>query len=82
MTPHMDPDAKAQWLRKLDRATKAHEKTRIALDELVTDARAAGVPLTHIAEHTPYSREWARQIADRIEAERAKRAASEQQPDV
>ncbi|WP_275558558.1 hypothetical protein [Streptomyces sp. 5-6(2022)] len=81
MTPRIDPDAKAQWLRKLDRATKAHEKTRIALDELVTDARAAGVPLTNIADHTPYSREWARQIADRIEAERAKAAAAEAQPD-
>lgn len=82
MTPRIDSDLKAQWLRKLDRATKAHEKTRLALDELVTDARAAGVPLTNIADHTPYSREWARQIADRIDAERAKPTAAEPaQPD-
>jgi hypothetical protein len=75
MTPRPDPQTLAAWLRKLDRATTAHEKTRITLDELVTDARAAGVPLMTIAKHTPYSREWARQIADRIDAERAKKAA-------
>jgi hypothetical protein len=75
MTPRPDPQTLAAWLRKLDRATTAHEKTRIALDELVTDARAAGVPLMTIAKHTPYSREWARQIADRIDAERAKQSA-------
>jgi hypothetical protein len=66
----------ATWLRKLDRATTAHEKTRAALDELVTDARAAGVPLMTIAKHTPYSREWARRIADRIDAERARLAVT------
>lgn len=71
MTRRLAPDAQAQWLRKLDRATAAHERTRAGLDELVADARAAGVPLMTIAKHTPYSREWARQIADRIDAERA-----------
>lgn len=62
---------KATWLRKLDRATTAHEKTRAALEDVVTDARNAGVPLTTIADHTPWSREWCRKIADRIDAERA-----------
>ena len=37
----------------------------------MTDARAAGVPLTSIAEHSPYSREWARKIAERVAAERS-----------
>lgn len=60
----------ARWLRQLDRATAAHEKTRQRLDELVADAREAGVSLTAISEHTPYSREWVRTIAARIQASR------------
>lgn len=71
MTPKPDDQERAGWLRKLDRATAAHERSRRALDELIADARQAGVPLVHIAEHTPYSREWARKIADRIDEERA-----------
>ncbi|WP_405994076.1 hypothetical protein [Streptomyces sp. NBC_00986] len=67
-----EPEQKA-WLKKLDRATAAHEKTREALDGLVADARAAGVPLTAISEHTSYSREWVRKVAARIEAERSAR---------
>lgn len=61
------------WLRKLDRATATHERSRRVLDELIADARRAGVPLTHIEQHTPYSREWARKIADRVDRERAER---------
>lgn len=71
MTPKSDDQERAAWLRKLDRATASHERSRRALDELIADARKAGVPLVHIAEHTPYSREWARKIADRIDEERA-----------
>ncbi|MFD7999919.1 hypothetical protein [Streptomyces mirabilis] len=71
MTPRPDPHSEAAWLRKLDRATAAHEKARASLEELIADARTAGVPLMTIAKHTPYSREWARKIADRIDAERA-----------
>jgi nicotinamidase-related amidase len=67
----MDAKERAAWLRKLDRATTTHERTRRTLDELIADARKAGVPLVHIAEHTPYSREWARTIADRVDEERA-----------
>ncbi|MFE9286692.1 hypothetical protein [Streptomyces olivaceus] len=78
MTPRPDPQTEAAWLRKLDRATTAHEKARVTLDELVADARAAGVPLMTIAKHTPYSREWARKIADRIDKERAARKAAEE----
>ena len=66
----LDEKERQPWLRKLDRATATHEKARRQLDQLVADARAAGVPLTAIAEHTPYSREWARRIADLIDAER------------
>ncbi|WP_167828730.1 hypothetical protein [Streptomyces sp. MZ04] len=70
MTPRPDPQTETTWLRKLDRATTAHEKARATLEELIADARAAGVPLMTIAKHTPYSREWARKIADRVDAER------------
>lgn len=66
------------WLRKLDRAAAAHEASRRRLDELIADARTAGVPLTAIAEHTPYSREWARKIADQIDAEREQSTGSDQ----
>jgi hypothetical protein len=71
MTPKPDPDETAAWLRRLDRASAAHEKTRVVLEEVIADARSAGVPLLTIAKHTPFSREWARKIADRIDAERA-----------
>jgi hypothetical protein len=67
-TPDLTNAEKALWLRKLDRATAAHVKTRQRLDEIVAGARQAGVPLTAISEHSPYSREWARRIADRINA--------------
>jgi len=78
MTPRPDPHAEAAWLRKLDRATATHEKARASLEELIADARAAGVPLMTIAKHTPYSREWARKIADRVDAERAEYAQTEE----
>ncbi|MGW1399307.1 hypothetical protein ACWCRF_11665 [Streptomyces sp. NPDC002405] len=64
-----EADRKA-LLKKLDRATEAHEKTRKALDALVADARTAGLSLTEISEHTPYSREWVRRIAAQVRAER------------
>lgn len=65
------PGTAADWLRHLDRATTAHEKTRKSLEIVIADARQADVPLTTIAKHTPWSREWCRKIADRIDAERA-----------
>ncbi len=80
MTPNAtkpDAGARTQWLRKLDRATRTHEKARSALDALIADARAAGVPLTAIADHTPYSREWARKIADRVDKERTEACTSD-----
>lgn len=70
MTPNISPADAAAQIRKLDRLTTAHEKARRALDEGVADARTAGLPLTTISEHTPYSREWARKIANQIDAER------------
>jgi hypothetical protein len=70
MTPNIHPTNAATHIRKLDRATAAHEKTRRTLDEAIADARADGLPLTTISEHTPYSREWARKIANRVDVER------------
>lgn len=67
----LDERDRQPWLRKLDRATAAYEATRKKLDELIADARTAGVPLTSIEEHAPYSREWIRKIAKRVDAERA-----------
>lgn len=77
----LDERDRQPWLRKLDRATAAHEATRRKLDELVADARAAGVPLTSIEEHSPYSREWARRIADKVDAERASEAVEPEASD-
>jgi hypothetical protein len=70
MTPNISAGEAGAHIRKLDRLTAAHEKARRTLDEAVADARAAGLPLTTISEHTPYSREWARKIANQIDAER------------
>lgn len=70
MTPTIDPADASTHIRRLDRATAAHEKTRRALDVAIADARTDGLPLTTISEHTPYSREWARKIANRVDAER------------
>lgn len=67
MTPNITPADVDAHIRKLDRATTAHKKTRDALDEAVADARSAGLPLTVIAKHTPYSREWARKMADKVD---------------
>ncbi|MFC9821406.1 hypothetical protein ACFWG6_31000 [Streptomyces erythrochromogenes] len=77
----LDERDRQPWLRKLDRATAAHEATRRKLEELIADARSAGVPLTSIEEHTPYSREWARRIADRVDADRADTPAGELESD-
>ncbi|MEW2463106.1 hypothetical protein AB0872_20680 [Microbacterium sp. NPDC047426] len=73
----LDDRDRQPWLRKLDRAAAAHEASRRRLDELIADARAAGVPLTAIADHTPYSREWARRIADQIDAARAQASSGD-----
>lgn len=76
MTPNISPSEAAAQIRKLDRLTTAHEKARRALDEGVADARTAGLPLTTISEHTPYSREWARRIADQIDEQRGAEPAT------
>ncbi|CUW31747.1 hypothetical protein TUE45_06496 [Streptomyces reticuli] len=76
-TKLLDDRERQPWLRKLDRATAAYEASRKRLDELVADARSAGVPLTAIAEHSPYSREWARRIADQIDALREKATSTD-----
>lgn len=67
------PEEKARWLAKVRAASEAYVKSRVQLDELIAEARSAGVPLSAIACHTPYSREWARRIADRVERDAAQR---------
>lgn len=69
--PTLDEAEKAQWLRKLNRATSAHEKARRHLEEVMAGARSAGVSLTEISAHTPYSREWVRRITTRVATEQA-----------
>lgn len=80
MTPKPPPTELAAWLRRLDTATTKHAATRAALEELIADARAAGVPLMTIAEHTPYSREWARKIADEVDRQRASTGSDDSLP--
>lgn len=80
MTPKPPQKEMATWLRRLDKASAAHERSRDELEDLIADARAAGVPLVTITEHVPYSREWARKIADRIDEKRAAEAAMEPPP--
>lgn len=77
MTPKPPPNEMAAWLRRLDQASAKHAATRVTLEELIADARAAGVPLSTIADHVPYSREWARKLADEVDQ---RRAASEHAP--
>jgi histidinol phosphatase-like PHP family hydrolase len=79
VTPaRLDEKERQPWLRRLDRASAAHEKTRRQLDELIADARTAGVPLMAIADHTPYSREWARRIADQIDKQRSAESTTDE----
>lgn len=77
MTPKPPPKEMAAWLRRLEAANAKHKATKDALSEVIADARAAGVPLTTIEKHVSYSREWARKLADEVDA---RRAASEHAP--
>lgn len=78
MTPDSSADSRAhpreksRILGKLDRAATSYERARSKLDDLIADARVAGIPLAEIADHTPYSREWVRKIAARIADERSR----------
>jgi hypothetical protein len=68
----VDPKQRRALLARLDKATAAHERTRTAVDDAVADCRAAGIALTDIAEHSPYSREWVRRIAASVLEARSK----------
>lgn len=48
-----------------------HRAKRAELETVIAEARRAGLSLTLISEHTPFSREWIRRIADRVDRERA-----------
>lgn len=64
-TPRRDETRRPATLRKLDRAAAAHAKTRQALEEAICEAREDGFPLTTVAEHSGFSREWVRKITAR-----------------
>lgn len=76
MTPKPPPKEMATWLRRLEAADAKHRAAKEALSELIADARAAGVPLTTIQQHVSYSREWARKLADEVDAKRAAEAGA------
>jgi hypothetical protein len=67
----LDEEALQKWYAALDDATMDHQQRRVELEESIADCRAAGLPLTLISDHTPFSREWVRKIADRVDRERA-----------
>lgn len=77
MTPKPPPKEMAAWLRRLEAGSAKHKAAKDALSELIADARNAGVPLTTIEKHVPYSREWARKLADEVDAKRAAAPAAE-----
>ncbi|MEU7032700.1 hypothetical protein ABZ958_03315 [Streptomyces sp. NPDC046237] len=64
-TPRRIDTRHPSTLRKLDRAAAAHAKTRQALEEAICEAREDGFPLTTVAEHSGFSREWVRKITAR-----------------
>ena len=64
-------EAQENWHRVLDEASADHAARRAELEVLIADCRKAGLPLSLISERTPFSREWVRRIADRVERERA-----------
>lgn len=61
--PPLDQQAVAELLTELRAASEAFQGTRVELDRTVAGARAAGLSLTEISEHSPYSREWVRRIS-------------------
>jgi hypothetical protein len=72
-SPRLARDS-AEAQRALDlvaEAAELHRRRRSELEDVIAEARRAGVPLTIISEHTPFSREWIRRIADRVDRERA-----------
>lgn len=75
----VDPKQRRSLLSRLDRAHAAHKRTRTALDDLVADCHLAGIPYSEIAEHSPYSKEWARRIAASVLESRAKDESEAQQ---
>jgi hypothetical protein len=72
-SPRLARDS-AEAQRALDLVREAadlHRAKRSELEEVIAEARRAGVSLTIISDHTPFSREWVRRIADRVDRERA-----------
>jgi hypothetical protein len=53
-----------ELLEQVDQASAAFLQARHDLEQLIREAREAGVPLTAIAKHSGFSREWVRKIAD------------------
>ncbi|QMU77333.1 hypothetical protein GXW83_18145 [Streptacidiphilus sp. PB12-B1b] len=67
-TPEAVPPA--EWLRRIEAATADHIRSRIVLDNLIANARAAGVPMEQIEGRSPYDYGLALHAADRVDAER------------
>lgn len=68
--PRLSSADQQRWRDDLDGASKDHMAARTELEALIAACRRAGISLTLISEHTPFSREWVRRIADRVDKER------------
>jgi hypothetical protein len=65
-------EAEARRLLDLvDEAAELHSAKRAELEKAIAEARRAGCSLTLISEHVPFSREWIRRIADKVDRESA-----------
>ncbi|MBB4984994.1 GIY-YIG nuclease family protein [Streptomyces nymphaeiformis] len=62
-TPSM-AELRLDFLQRVGQASAEFLQARHDLERLIREARDAGVPLTAIAKHTGFSREWVRKIAD------------------
>lgn len=56
-------ELRPESLQRVRQASAEYLQTRRDLEQLIRAARDAGVPLTAISEHTGFSREWVRKIA-------------------
>ncbi|MDH6224330.1 GIY-YIG nuclease family protein [Streptomyces sp. MJP52] len=65
------PADKQKMLDLISEAAALHRMKREELETAIAEARAVGVPLTAISQHTPFSREWVRRIADRVDREKS-----------
>ncbi|MGW2048606.1 GIY-YIG nuclease family protein [Streptomyces sp. NPDC001858] len=65
----LDSPRAQELLRLVDEAAAEHRMRRAQLEQTIAEARRAGCSLTLISEHVPFSREWIRRTADKVDRE-------------